>query len=150
MLTCPKCRNDMEEIVYGQNVYVDRCTNCKGIWFDLGEAESLRGRWMSEVLDEGDENVGVAFNKIKDIDCPRCHKRMELRTDQNNPDLWYEACEEHGVYFDAGEFASSQSDQDRQILSPIIHASSDDRSTSDHGQHYVQSNESNNNRTDGR
>ena len=37
---CPKCGHDLVEERY-HGVQVDRCGNCKGIWFDAGEAESL-------------------------------------------------------------------------------------------------------------
>lgn len=33
---CPKCGCDLKEEKYG-NIAVDRCTSCKGIWFDHGE-----------------------------------------------------------------------------------------------------------------
>ncbi len=42
-MECPKCHSAMEEVTYGRNMTVDRCTNCKGIWFDVGEAEVLKG-----------------------------------------------------------------------------------------------------------
>lgn len=37
---CPKCGHDLVEERY-HGVNVDRCTSCRGIWFDAGEAESL-------------------------------------------------------------------------------------------------------------
>jgi len=36
-MECPKCKSAMEEVTYGRNMTVDRCTSCKGIWFDVGE-----------------------------------------------------------------------------------------------------------------
>ena len=94
----------MGEVTYGRNMVRDRCTNCKGIWFDEGEAETLKGKWMSEFIDSGDPEVGRKYNKVEDVDCPRCGKRMLKVSDPKQPHIWYEACEEHGMYFDAGEF----------------------------------------------
>jgi Zn-finger nucleic acid-binding protein len=94
----------MEEVTYGRDMTVDRCTNCMGIWFDIGEAELLKGKWMSEFVDSGDPLVGKEYNKIEDIDCPICGKRMSKVTDAKQPHIWYEACNEHGMFFDAGEF----------------------------------------------
>jgi hypothetical protein len=37
---CPKCGARLVEERYHE-VAVDRCTECRGIWFDAGEAESL-------------------------------------------------------------------------------------------------------------
>ena len=39
-MKCPKCGSDLEEINY-QNVMIDRCNECKGIWFDYGELDIL-------------------------------------------------------------------------------------------------------------
>lgn len=39
-MKCPKCGYDL---ITGDwhGVQIDQCTNCHGIWFDAGEAESL-------------------------------------------------------------------------------------------------------------
>ncbi len=103
-MECPKCHSEMEEATYGRGLVVDRCTNCKGIWFDTGEAEALKDKWMSEFIDSGDPDIGKKFNEIEDIDCPRCGKRMSKVSVGKQPHIWYEACNEHGVYLDAGEF----------------------------------------------
>ena len=66
-LKCPKCHHGMEEVVHG-DVTIDRCSHCKGIWFDLDEAYQLKG-----------------------IDPKQKH-------------IWFEACAEHGMFMDAGEF----------------------------------------------
>ena len=102
-MQCPKCHAEMEEVNYGR-LTIDRCTSCKGIWFDIGEAEALKGKWMSEFIDSGNPEVGKKHDKIEDINCPRCGKKMEKVSDKVQPHIWYEACEEHGMYFDAGEF----------------------------------------------
>jgi len=39
-MKCPKCGNDLQEINY-QNVMIERCLECKGIWLDHGELELL-------------------------------------------------------------------------------------------------------------
>jgi len=103
-MDCPKCHADMEEVTYGRDMTIDRCTNCKGIWFDTGEVDKLKGKWMSEFVDTGDPDVGKVHDKIEDVDCPRCGKRMEALSDPAQPHIWYESCPEHGIYFDAGEF----------------------------------------------
>ena len=44
-------------------VTVDRCSDCKGIWFDVGEAETLKDKWMSDYIDDGDPGIGKELNK---------------------------------------------------------------------------------------
>lgn len=102
-LQCPKCRHGMDEVTYG-NLTVDRCTECQGIWFDTGEAEALKERWMGEALDTGDPEIGKKWNEVEDIDCPRCGVQMHKVSDPKQPHIWYEICNEHGMFFDAGEF----------------------------------------------
>ncbi len=102
-MQCPKCNSGMDEVTYG-NLTVDRCTGCQGIWFDTGEAEALKERWMGEALDTGDPEVGKRWNEVDDIDCPICGTRMEKTSDPKQPHIWYEVCPEHGMFLDAGEF----------------------------------------------
>ena len=108
-LQCPKCRDGMEEVTYG-NLTIDRCTGCKGLWFDSGEAEALRDRWMAEVLDTGDPKVGRKWNKVGDVDCPRCGDRMKQTSDPSQIHIWYELCPRHGIFMDAGEFTDFKYD----------------------------------------
>jgi len=103
-MQCPKCKGVMEEATYGRNMTIDRCVECRGIWFDTGEAEKLKGKWMSDFLDSGDVKTGKVNNKITDINCPRCSVEMTHVKDMEQPHIGYEICEEHGMYFDAGEF----------------------------------------------
>ena len=103
-MQCPKCDAAMEEVTYGKDMTIDRCTSCKGIWFDLGEAEMLKSKWMSEFIDSGDPVIGKEYNKVVDINCPTCGKEMDKIADPAQPHIWYEVCQEHGMYFDAGEF----------------------------------------------
>jgi hypothetical protein len=39
-MKCPKCGFDLITADF-HGVTIDQCTNCHGIWFDAGEAESL-------------------------------------------------------------------------------------------------------------
>ncbi|MSR42169.1 MAG: hypothetical protein EXS10_09770 [Phycisphaerales bacterium] len=39
-LRCPKCGGEMQEQSF-ENVSIDQCTSCKGVYFDSGELELL-------------------------------------------------------------------------------------------------------------
>lgn len=106
-MECPKCHSPMQEKTLSTlkgGVTVDQCTHCFGIWFDKGEAETLKDKWMSDYVDSGDPEVGRRHNLIRDVDCPRCGKKMDTVSDPQQPHIEYEACPDHGMYFDAGEF----------------------------------------------
>lgn len=42
-LRCPKCQGALAEITH-EDVQVDRCTQCNGVWLDAGELERLTAR----------------------------------------------------------------------------------------------------------
>ena len=88
-MDCPKCHAPMAEASM-ERMVVDRCTACFGIWFDSGEAERLKDKWMSEFLDSGDIEVGKANDEITDINCPICGKQMEHVKDADQPHIGYE------------------------------------------------------------
>jgi len=90
-------------ILHG-HVIIDKCEICQGLWFDHGEAEALKGRWMADFADSGDPQLGKSYDAMRDINCPRCGKRMKRVRDDRQPHLTYEVCEEHGMFMDAGEF----------------------------------------------
>jgi len=104
-MNCPKCNAVMEKVTF-QRIEVDRCTNCKGIWFDFAEHKQLKTfDRAAEAIDTGDRKTGQEFNQIGSIDCPIHKTRMTRLVDVKHPHLWYESCPVcYGVFFDAGEF----------------------------------------------
>ena len=120
-MDCPKCHSPMESVTYGEEqTTIDRCTACGGIWFDLGEVERLRREWMSEAIDRGNVLVGRMHDRITDCDCPRCGKKMLHLEHADPPHIGYEACEEHGIYLDAGEFIDTKYKSLLQEISQIL------------------------------
>lgn len=102
-MDCPKCHAAMEEVTHSE-VLIDRCTRCKGLWFDNGEAEALSDRWVAEYIDTGDPSLGEEMDAVDAINCPRCNKAMRRFMDISETQMQYEECDEHGKFFDAGEF----------------------------------------------
>jgi Zn-finger nucleic acid-binding protein len=95
----------METVEY-RGISVDRCTTCKGLWFDMLEQEHLKAIEGSESIDLGKR---PKRDKGKDdripIACPACKLELIRMVDRDQPHIWYEACTScYGVFFDAGEF----------------------------------------------
>ena len=50
-MDCPRCAGKLHEVVYDE-VRVDRCDTCAGVWLDAGELEQIiaqentAGRWF--------------------------------------------------------------------------------------------------------
>jgi len=102
-MQCPKC-NEAMELIKCDEVEIDRCVACHGIWFDRGEAEAMSKQWIAEFVDTGDPDVGEKMDSIDTVNCPRCSKLMRCYFDISESQLQYEECDEHGKFFDAGEF----------------------------------------------
>ena len=103
-MQCPKCQGAMETATH-LVWHAHRCTQCRGLWFDMGEYEHLKA--YAKEVDTGDPRLGEACNQVDRIDCPACAgKRPLLRmVDPQQPHIWFESCQNcYGRYYDAGEF----------------------------------------------
>jgi uncharacterized protein len=102
-MNCPKCKSAME-LVPVRDLAVDRCTACKGLWFDLQEHEEVKA--AASEIDIGSADVGKRFNEVDKIDCPVCPSSRLLRmVDAKQPHIWFESCPTcYGRFYDAGEF----------------------------------------------
>ena len=127
-LECPKCKHGMEEITH-EGITIDRCTHCAGLWFDEDEAQALKKIRDSHVVDTGDPVIGSRYDSRADINCPRCGKAMEKTADDKQIHIWFEVCEDHGMFLDAGEFSDLKDENlldwfrglikgDRSIVAP--------------------------------
>jgi Zn-finger nucleic acid-binding protein len=93
------------ETVTIDNVTVDRCTNCKGIWFDANEQKQLLKSTHGAAIDIGDIHTGRKMDQIRDIKCPRCQAAMVQTEDVDQHHITFEACLScNGIFLDAGEF----------------------------------------------
>ena len=103
-MNCPKCNAAMEKVTF-ESVEVDRCTACKGIWFDFQEQKQLKGIKGSSDIDVGEAAAGKQMNEVGKINCPRDSTLLTRMVDLKQPHISYEACPHcYGVFFDAGEF----------------------------------------------
>jgi hypothetical protein len=78
------------------------------------------------VIDDGDPKVGKRQNKIRDINCPRCaeqgvEKKLKQMSDKIQTHIEYEACEDHGMYLDAGEFEDLKHNTPMDIYRDFAH-----------------------------
>lgn len=102
-MQCPKCDAPMEAVTTPAGE-VDRCTNCKGLWFDLLEDEDQKPH--AAAIDTGEAELGAVRNAHDRISCPRCKGEPMIRmVDPKQPHIWFESCTVcYGRFYDAGEF----------------------------------------------
>ena len=110
-IECPKCGHGMEELSYGGDLLIDPCTNCQGLWFDQGEEQLLKSKWMGDALDTGKASLGKKWDAVDEVACPRCGQDMGKVSDPDQPHIWYEVCPNcEGIWLDAGEFTDLKFD----------------------------------------
>lgn len=101
-MKCPKCDSELKPLAH-QNVEVDRCSGCGGLWFDAFEHEELRELSGSEKI-ENSPSKTVPVGKGSGL-CPKDQQRLFGMLVAGQPHIAYESCGFcHGVFFDAGEF----------------------------------------------
>ena len=104
-MICPVCKEPMVVLELEQ-VEIDYCTNCKGIWLDSGELELLleSSKERKKILDSIKED---SSNKEKSYSCPICGKRMnKVLIGEQNQVLIDKCRKDHGLWFDKDELKS--------------------------------------------
>lgn len=101
--TCPRCGVDLrQEVVHGEKV--DRCPDCKGIFFDSGELDHISR--LTEILNriELDEpEITCSGQGRQPLRCPEDDFPMEVRLVAGVEVDYCPAC--GGYWLDGGELA---------------------------------------------
>ncbi|MHC4524937.1 MAG: zf-TFIIB domain-containing protein [Planctomycetota bacterium] len=102
-MDCPVCKNAMIVLELDE-VEVDYCTECEGIWLDAGELELLLGdAARSEALLKSFQSANTPEKKRK---CPICLKKMDkvlVGEIEDRRELIDRCGRNHGLWFDRGE-----------------------------------------------
>jgi Zn-finger nucleic acid-binding protein len=82
-----------------EQVEIDHCLSCGGIWLDAGELEMLLGDQQMPIP------LMETATKEHKRRCPVCRKKMEkvLSPDAGHDTLLDRCTRGHGIWFDAGE-----------------------------------------------
>lgn len=108
-MNCPVCKGDKGAMVdvEHEQIELDYCTNCTGVWFDYGELDLLLERLdldasafsMNAILALPDRQVKEALRK-----CPICQKKMRKVVVGSEPEVLIDVCPRgDGIWFDGGE-----------------------------------------------
>jgi Zn-finger nucleic acid-binding protein len=96
-------------VVEHEEIELDYCTNCNGVWFDSGELELLleaAGLEGPQPLLDEILNTPEATTSEKKRKCPICGRKMKkVNIGENSEILVDISPEEHGLWFDGGEVA---------------------------------------------
>jgi len=94
-------------VVERENIELDYCPHCSGVWFDSGELDLLLERLE---LEDGSLPIAEqltapeAKTSEKKRRCPICNTRMKKATIGKEPPVLIDACPDgDGLWFDGGE-----------------------------------------------
>jgi Zn-finger nucleic acid-binding protein len=118
-MDCPVCTNAMITLELDE-VEIDYCTDCGGIWLDAGELEELLGEPVkaTQLLASFKTDPNCTEKPRK---CPICDKKMrKIVVVESQPTLLIDKCAKgDGLWFDNGElhdiFDRAQLDQNSRI-----------------------------------
>ena len=103
-MNCPVCKETPMIVLEYDEVEVDYCTACHGVWLDAEEADLLFGDHdiCMEFMSSGDPAQAPA----RVVECPICGKPMEQDVTAGGEPVAYDRCVDgDGVWFDEGELA---------------------------------------------
>jgi Zn-finger nucleic acid-binding protein len=101
-MDCVSCKEPMVVLEVDQ-VEIDHCVNCGGVWLDAGELELLleEADAAQRTLEGTSTNAAVHQGSRK---CPICRKTMEELTIGDSTRITIDRCRQgHGIWFDKGE-----------------------------------------------
>ena len=101
-MDCPICKDAMITLELNE-VEIDYCTGCSGIWLDTGELEMLLGdsKQAESLLESFQKDIKSTEALRK---CPICLKKMQKVLVGPDSGVLIDKCSrEHGLWFDRGE-----------------------------------------------
>ena len=99
-MQCPICRQRTMYVVEHDNIELDVCARCEGLWFDAGELDLLLGGEAQ--LDDLPPGEAPAEDARK---CPRCRKTLAKANIGPGRRVVVDVCKANdcGLWFDRGE-----------------------------------------------
>jgi Zn-finger nucleic acid-binding protein len=115
-MNCPKDRSPMIVVEHDQ-IALDYCPTCHGVWFDRGELELVTERACGKEPDLCGDDILTrpdAVTSEQKRRCPICNRRMLKKNVGSAPQVLIDVCDiGDGLWFDGGEL--------QQVLSQVKH-----------------------------
>lgn len=120
-MDCPKCDAEQAlETIRVDEVEVDRCPECEGVWFDPTE--------LGRLLDNDTQKVGAIMSGADTDDhdqrvaeCPRDGTRLVRVRSIRNSKVVIDTCTQcRGIWLDGGEFRRIKREQPGIKLGELV------------------------------
>jgi Zn-finger nucleic acid-binding protein len=118
-MKCPRCDVDLHEVRAEDDLIVNPCSECGGVWFDFADLsrileEDLKKEISRDLAEKGPEGEGKTEGKIA---CPNCGGPLVEVKSLEEPHILMESCIVcYGRWIDGPELRKLL---DRGILSQI-------------------------------
>jgi Zn-finger nucleic acid-binding protein len=101
-MNCPKCEGALRRVQV-EDIELDQCDRCSGIWFDSGELQRVLGSKSSDELKRRAKNKRE--DDVKRATCPRCKGEGKLvQVASLTSDIHIDTCAVcGGQWLDGGE-----------------------------------------------
>jgi Zn-finger nucleic acid-binding protein len=115
--TCPECEIPLQTIslLADENLYIERCEQCLGLFFDRGEIEYVLQNSVSQVHEINLEHIDNInkdrYRKPADfqyLKCPECGVFMNRVNFGQRSGVVVDQCMMHGIWLENGELTHLQ------------------------------------------
>ena len=109
---CPHCARQLQKVQLqlDERLAIERCPDCFGLFFDLGEIELLLNHSVQQVrainlahLDNINADRYRTKQRVKYIKCPVCLNFMRRTNFAQKSGVIVDSCRAHGLWLDSGE-----------------------------------------------
>ena len=110
---CAICEDEMISIdigLNGENLIIEKCETCKGMFFDSGEVEQMLKMYAKDPQGINREKLQkLCENKVSGpkrkayLPCPVCDQLMNRQLYGKMSAVVMDICHQHGVFFEPGE-----------------------------------------------
>jgi Zn-finger nucleic acid-binding protein len=107
LMKCPKCKQVELGPEPVEQIVVDRCPECHGVWCDANELEKVVAARPRELLQEDARFDPLSNEEETQLECPRCPgARMIKLNSRLRPGTIVDSCTVcFGAWLDAGELS---------------------------------------------
>lgn len=107
---CPNCKKEMQciNVASSKDFFIEKCTDCNGLFFDPGELEALLDQKIAH-------DSTINYERLKELTelrpqtkvsyrhCPVCQKMMNRTNFGTRSGVVIDQCRDHGIFLDGGE-----------------------------------------------
>jgi Zn-finger nucleic acid-binding protein len=106
-MQCPQCHQQMKKSTIN-NITIDECLACKGMWFDRGELDQVKDEVLPDLgwleIDTWQQQANLLAKGSRQL-CPKCHNTTLTTVMDQQSQTMIDMCAQcKGTWLPAGQF----------------------------------------------